>query len=273
VLAGKTQIEGISFNQLAVTTTSNRIKKFRTQTRIYYDANGEIKVSKKAISGESIVSIDKLSMIESNSTWNNSSSLQTLLYNNCMSKKMSLSEIFLPCKLWIEYLESASKVTNGDKYLDGHYIDSIFSNIYLNENRLTIIDKEWIWKEKIKLNVIVIRAIFNFLHKIDRTKYFSKDLQSRSLKKAITLIAKSIGITLNKGNFSDFIQLESEIQSVVYSAQTNLTIIRLQWVLFDSNSYYFCYKLLRNGKIFIFNIKKFLYYMIRYNTRKTSEKT
>ena len=163
---------------------------------------------------------------------------------------MSLNEIFLPCLAWIEHLEGASESTNGNKYLDGHYIDSTFPNIYLNPAGITIIDKEWVWKEKIKLNVVVIRSIFIFLDRVDRAKYFSKHLQVRSLRKMIKLIAQSIGVTLTKDDFSDFIQLESEIQSLVYSAQTNLTIIRLQWVLFDSISYYFFYRLIGKGKIF-----------------------
>ncbi len=263
VFAGKSQIEGVSFNQLAITTTSDRIKQFKTQTRIYNGRNGGISVSKKALSGKVIESNEKLSMIASNSNWNNTDSLQTLLFHNCMSKKMSLSDIFLPCKAWIEFLDQESSPSNGDKYLDGHYIDSIFSNIYLDSNGITVIDKEWVWKEKIKLNIIVIRSVFIFLDQVDRAKYFSKDLQARSLKKMIILIAKSIGVTLKKSDFNDFVKLESEFQSIVYGSQASQTVIRLQLILFDSTAYYFIYKRYREGRVFFLKITKFVSYMIR----------
>ncbi|MBT5826821.1 MAG: class I SAM-dependent methyltransferase [Gammaproteobacteria bacterium] len=263
VFAGKAQLTGISFNQLAITTTSDRVKQFRTQTRIYKDDNGDITVSKKALSGESAVAKDKLTMIESSSAWNDEGSLQSLLYSNCMSKKMSLNEIFLPCKAWVEYLASVAEHSNGEKYLDGHYIDSIFPNIYLESTGITIIDKEWVWEDNIKLNVIVIRAIFIFLDRVDRAKYFSKHLQVRSLRKMIKLIAQSIGITLTKDDFSDFIKLESEYQSLVYNSQANETVIRLQLILFDCTSYYFVYKQYWQGRVFFSKIKKFVSQVIR----------
>ncbi|WP_300373435.1 hypothetical protein, partial [Methyloprofundus sp.] len=127
----------------------------------------------------------------------------------------------------------------------------------------TVIDKEWVWKEKIKLNIIVIRSVFIFLDQVDRAKYFSKDLQARSLKKMIILIAKSIGVTLKKSDFNDFVKLESEFQSIVYGSQASQTVIRLQLILFDSTAYYFIYKRYREGRVFFLKITKFVSYMIR----------
>jgi len=243
IVAGKNEIQGASFDQLAVLVSDKRIYKFKTHTRIFMANGGEIKVSKKPCSGESLVNIDKLTLTESNSNWEDSSSLQTIVYKNCMSQEMNLSEMFKICRKWVEYLNGESEYINDVKYLDGKYIDCIWSNIYLNNNGISIIDQEWIWKEKIKLNVLIIRSIYTFLYRIKNTKYLSSVIKLKNLKKLISIIAESMGVELYKSDFTEFIKLESEFQSLVFGSEKKYNRLKLRWILFNQTSFYFIRKI------------------------------
>lgn len=258
VLAGKSKIVGASFDNLAVMSSSQRIRDFRTQTRIYCGANGKTTVTKKLVSGDSRVTVDKLTLVESSSIWKDSYSLQTVLYGNCMSKKMKLADMFLPCRTWIDFLENASECVNGNKYLGGEYIDCIFSNIYLDSAGISIIDKEWVWKEKIKFNVVVIRAFYMFFLKIENARHRSSALKVRSLKNLIFLIADSMGVKLGNRDFTDFIKLESEFQSLVYGSGLKYNTVILKWFLFDRFSFHLSRKLKGVGNKVILHVKKLI---------------
>jgi len=237
VFAGKSEIKGVSFNQLAVIASGKRTEQFRAQTRIYIDVDGEIRVAKTALSGDSMVGTGKLTMVEGRTTWKDSYSLQTVLYANCMSKQMDLVDIFKPCRVWLEFLEGVSEYVDGDKYLDGKYVDCIFSNFYRDSAGIAIIDNEWVWSEKIKLNVVAIRAIFTFLCRIESARHLSNVLQVRSLKKLIQLIADNLGIKVNNEDFAEFVELESELWSSVNGSEKRRNALALQWMLLDRSSY------------------------------------
>lgn len=253
VFAGKTEVTGASFNQLAVMRTSQRSEKFRTQTRIYEDTNGELIVAKKALSGDSIVTDAKLEFVESNSSWQNSLSLQTVLYSNCLSTTMGVVEMFLPSKVWLEFLENKSASIDGAKYLEGKYIDCSWSNFYHHSNDDFIIDHEWVWKEKIKFNTVVIRTIFNFLGRLHDTSNISKVLKVRSRKKMIMLISESIGVKLGDNDIAEFIEFESYLQSLIHGSEKKLIMSSLQQVLFADTLFYFFRDVkIKIMKVFVF---------------------
>ncbi|MFV1975716.1 MAG: class I SAM-dependent methyltransferase [Candidatus Scalindua sp.] len=263
VLAGKSEIEGASFDQLAVIVSSQRNEKFRTQTRIYNDKKGEIAVSKKTLSGDSMTTIGKLSLVESHSIWMDSHSLQTMLYKNCMSKEMRLVDMFKPCRVWLNYLEGVAEYTDGDKYLDGKYVDCIFSNVYLDSSGISIIDKEWVWRESLKFNVVVIRAVYTFFRKTENARYHLKVLKTRSLKRLILLVVENIGVKIDKRDFIDFVELEAEFQSLVCGSEMKRNKIILQWILFDRPSLYFARKVRWMGGRVNRHIKRLITHLYR----------
>lgn len=258
VFAGKTELKGVSFDQLAINMSTQRVPEFRTQSRIYTTPESTIAVTKKALSGEVVVKIGKLSLVESSSDWKEFNSLHTELYGNCLSKDKSLKEIFSPCLKWLNFLNMMSETRENNQYLPGEYIDYIWSNIYFDSNGISIIDKEWIWQDDLKFNAVVIRSIYIFLLKVEKVNELSHHLQHRSLKKLIVNIADSIGINLNNEDFLDFIELESDFQSLVSGLEKKYLMRKFQWLLLDRSSFYL-YKKIRvfNGKV-ISRIKRLI---------------
>lgn len=243
VFAGKSEIVGVSFKQLAVMISSGRNYDFRTKTLICADKTDGITVLKKAMSGKNIISFGKLSLVESCSKWRDSFSLQTVLLGNCALKDAKLEDIFRPCREWIDFLKGKSEYYDEERYLAGDYVDCIWCNFFHDPDGGSIIDKEWVWNEKIRMNTIIIRSIFNFLYKIKNKKNLPMTLRLRNKKKLISIIAETLEIGLTNKDFIDFVKIESEFQSLVKDTGKKRNAIILRWLLFDSSSYYFLSKL------------------------------
>ena len=175
-----------------------------------------------------------------------------------MSKVMKLEDIFMPCKVWVEFMKGKSEYSNGDRYLGGEYIDCLFSNVYLDSDGMSIIDEEWVWSEKVKLNVVVIRAIYTFFRRIEHTKSLSEYLQVRSLKRLIHVVADSIGVKLSNRDFTDFIRIESEFQALVNSTEKRRNAVVLRWILFDRPSYIILRKLRGGGGKVVLRIQRLI---------------
>ena len=175
-----------------------------------------------------------------------------------MSKEMKLVDMFMPCRVWVDYLEGVSDHANGEKCLDGEYIDCVFSNVYLDSAGISIIDNEWVWEDKVKFNVVVIRSIFTFFRRIEYGGHLPRVLQVRSLKRLILLVAEIIGVKLNNRDFSDFVKLESEFQSLVHGSGKKRNAIILTWILFDRPSYIIFRKLRGKGGKVNLRIKRLI---------------
>lgn len=238
VFAGKNKMAGVLFDQLAIMVNSQRNKEFRTLTKISTDQNSAIIANKTAFTKQSATTVGKLSLIESSSVWKEEISLQTQIYNNCKSKSMTLEEIFRPCKTWVDYLSSVADNSSGTNYLAGEYIDCIWSNVYRDSNGLSVIDKEWVWQEDIRLNVVVIRSIYIFLFRIKEADKFSAQLRIRSLRKLIVQIANTFGVTISDEDFSDFVIIESEFQSLIAGTDRKREKLVVRWLLLDKPSFY-----------------------------------
>lgn len=230
-VAGKSELTGISFDQLAIMNNVHRTPRFRTTTTIVHDLKGDIVVSKKLNSGETFAESGKLKLVESKSRWRDTDSLHTVLYKNGMSRILKLDEMFSPCKSWISFLEAQSEIINGSKYLEGRYVDCIFSNAFVEPDGVVFVDEEWVWHERISMNVIVIRALFTFICSIDRSGAASELLRVSGVQKLIVRIASTVGVRLSGADFRAFVALESELQSLVNGSARVRNAVVLRWIL------------------------------------------
>ncbi len=238
VLAGKERIKGVSFDPMAVMFSSDRKKVYSMKTEFYKDVSGRITVSKNKLNPLESSEENVLRMVESISPWIDSYSLQTILHMNCKAKELCLSDIFSPCKKWIDFLIGVANYESGINYLSGEYIDCIWSNFYPNAERDPFIDNEWIWNEKVKLNVVVIRAIYTFLFQSKRHQN-ANCLKTKKIRHLIYKIANAIGVTLLASDFEEFIEIESKLQSVVFGTSQKNYKIYLRLYLFNSRTLLF----------------------------------
>lgn len=233
VLAGRRALERVTFEQLAVIFSSKRKPIFSTKTRILKEHNEQISVSKYNTQGKAYVAEGLLKLVDTKTLWVDTLSLQSQLFSRACQSELSLAEIFAPCRKFIELLISESSLQEGVRYVEGAHIDSIWSNAYIVGNTCKIVDKEWVWGHQIRVNVIIIRSVYNFLSKIDAVSLHTRALLGRSGKTLICDIASAFGVALVKQDFVEFIRLESEFQECVFGINKLRHAIYLRWFLMD----------------------------------------
>ncbi|WIM05471.1 MAG: class I SAM-dependent methyltransferase [Candidatus Nitricoxidivorans perseverans] len=233
VLAGKGAPRGVSFEQLAVLFSSGRKAAFATVSRVVRNGGNRLVVSKRLASGTGTADAGVLKLVDTDSLWADSHSLHTLAYLGCKSRGSGLETIFEPCKAWVGHLRRLSSVRGGVMTLGGEHIDSIWPNAYPAPDGCRVVDREWIWSAPIPMNVVVIRAIHDFLNRIEGARGLSGALDVRSGKALIEGIARAIGVDLRDGDFEEFVDIESELQSVVFGVEKWRHALNLRWFLFD----------------------------------------
>ena len=233
LIAGRQNLEGISFDQLGIIYSSDRKSEFSTETKILEGPDKNLLVSKNSRNGQNDVTAGDLKLVNTEMPWLESHSLHTLFALNSMSEGKSLDAIFETAKDWVALLDEDSKSIDGVKYVSGEHVDSIWKNVYPIDGEYRIIDREWVWQKDIRLNVIVIRAVFDFLTQIGHASRPADELRIRSGRSLITKIANTIGIELNSTDFEQFIKLESEFQWTVFGIDKKRHATFLRWFLFD----------------------------------------
>lgn len=78
-----------------------------------------------------------------------------------------------------------------------------------------VVDREWVWKDHVPLNVVVIRAIYHFIMKVDSWRYCATPLRQRSGIRLISAIGQAVGVKLDADDFKLFVEIESDFQSLV----------------------------------------------------------
>lgn len=236
IVAGRTQIHGVSFDQLADLYSSGRTSKFLTRTRIVGEPDGAWQVLKKPAAGTSTVDGGFIRLIANDSAWIGGNSLLTHVMLRARSKNISLDDIFLPCRAWLAFLVAHSHERNGVRMLDGLFIDSIWPNVYFEHDNLKLADQEWKLAESFPLNVLVIRAVFDFLARMEDSPTRNPALNGRGGRQVIEAVAQSLGVNLSSEDFDRFLGLESRMQSIVTGADERRFWLYCRWLLADRPS-------------------------------------
>jgi hypothetical protein len=108
------------------------------------------------------------------------------------------------------------KLTEPTDTLPGRCLDATWSNSFLSGSECRIVDLEWEWKEPIPLNVLVIRAAYNFLLASLESRNTSPLLNDGGAKSRIKEIGQVLGLALTESDFDAFVELESTIGAMVY---------------------------------------------------------
>ena len=185
-----------------------------------------------------------MKLVGSDSLWLPSQSLLTQVVLRAHSHQRVLEDIFEPCKIWLEFLKNKADFQNQVYWLEGTHIDSLWSNAYLVDGQCEIIDKEWVWDEKIRMNVVVIRAIYDFFSRIERTSLYSRALSIRNGRSMIKDIASNLGVQLENIDFDEFSRIESDIAWIVSGHEKKTQLFYIRWFLIDRPTRRFARKFL-----------------------------
>jgi SAM-dependent methyltransferase len=230
-IAGKSELHGIDFEQQAIIFSNDRKEEFSTCTRIVGDANGPLRSVKTLMTGAARVDEGRMGLRRTESPWVDAQSLQTLVRARCHSRSARLEQIFEPCKAWVALLMADSSAEAGVQWLRGEHVDSIWPNVYPFEGRVELVDREWVWSERIRLNSVIIRAIYNFLSKFADGRNAPAALQASNGATLIREIAATLGVAVEPADFDGFIELECGLQDAAYGFDTARYAKYLRWYL------------------------------------------
>lgn len=236
VVASKRTPRGISFPQDAVFFSSRRRPIFRTRTRVVASKGAAPLVDKDLLSGAAVQDLGPLRLSATKASWIDGLSLHTTVLHRARQVDRTLADVFSPCLPWLEALRRGALDDVGVLMLDGEHVDTIWSNVYPADGQCRLIDREWTWREPVRLNAVVIRAIYTFLTSIDDRARCAKALQRRSGQRLIRDIASSWGLSLAAADFDAFVRLECAFQELAVGVDRRRVLADVRWYLFDRPS-------------------------------------
>jgi SAM-dependent methyltransferase len=232
-VAGGGALDAVRFPQQGVLYSAGRKPSFSTRTRVLGDAAGKLRVVKELISGAHEAESGPLRLLTHEGSWVDMLSLQTQLQLRARMRTRSLADIFAPCKPWLNQLASEAYEQGGQLVLGGDHVDSIWSNAYVVGDECRVIDREYVWRDALPLHVVVIRAIYNLLAKLDDGLPVSDSLRARCGRELISDIAVAIGVELSAPDFDGFVEVETELQWQVFGVPKQRHTIYLRWFFAD----------------------------------------
>lgn len=215
VVAGQDGTLPVRLEGLGQYFNTSRAKKFHTVTK-FVDTPGGVRSLKTNLRGLESVEEGPLTLRNCDDPWQEGESLHERVILRSKRRDLTLAEMFAPCKAWVDFLRSAATIENGVYLLDGKYFDSIWKNTYIKDSKCVFIDQEWQWKERISLNVLVARCVYDFLYDISLLTDVSPALKGASRKALIKKIAASFGVILGSADFEDFCELEARACSIIF---------------------------------------------------------
>lgn len=236
IVASKQNVSRIGFPQQAIFHSSGRSSNFSTTTKILNEEPDTI-VEKHLSYNEAPMNGTPVKLIPSKSKWVDSLSLQSQLYANCLNKTLDLKQGFAPVRNWLAYIHEMSVPGPSGPELSGKYLDCIWPNAYCVGGKIEMIDQEFVWHENIPVNVMFLRAAYNFVSKFDQ-EFPDKGAvnKSRAGRSLINEIASSLELDIRNSDYRIFIEIESTLQNVVYGIPKSNSSAYIRWYLFDRAS-------------------------------------
>ena len=235
IVAEKQKISSIKFNNLGLIYSGDRIEKLQTVTRFVEHENGSVWVKKELLMGHDKIEAGMLTLQSSESRWNDGLSLHAKIMKRVKEHDITLGELFSPCQIWLRTLKSLASREGDRLLLDGKYVDCIWRNSYIHNGECIFIDSEWVWREKIDINVIVIRSIYLFLDDVWPMTDLSPALKMNSTRFLISKVSESLGIVTNKNDYREFVKLESEIAQIVFGLNLIRASFHIRFTLWNKS--------------------------------------
>jgi len=233
VVASKSEIHAVLFEQLGIMYTTSRRKDFAMVTRFIAQTDGSITVRKQPWSARPQIKYGLLTMRGCESEWMDGQSLHTQILMRVREEGISLEDMFKPAQKWLESLQAISTLRDGNCYVSGECIDYIWKNCYSKEGRCVFIDREWEWGCDVELTVLVIRSIFYFLREIVEVADITKALRGCPTKRLIRDIACIIGMPITGHDIKNFLKLETDMLNAAAGVSNWRILFYLRIFLLD----------------------------------------
>jgi SAM-dependent methyltransferase len=213
-VAGDASRSKVAFEGLGVLFSDRRTKEFQTEARILEHADGSVWVRKLSLgSGVSADGAVRLHGYEE--PWLGSESVQMQVLRKAKRRKIAFGELFEPCALWMRKIRSVATMKSGELVVDGRYVDSSWANSFVRDGDCVFIDNEWVWKEEIRVNVLVVRNAHYLLNEVRGMRDLNPQLSQSGEKSLVARIGRELGVEITRRDWQDFRKLEAGFTATV----------------------------------------------------------
>jgi SAM-dependent methyltransferase len=218
VVATKGLESRIRFDHLAIIFSDCRRKEYQMATTIENRGEAGIWVRKRRMDRSSVPA-GFVSLVEDERRWVRSESIQMQLLKRAKRKRMTFAELFEPCALWMRKIRKESAVKSGHLVVDGRYIDSLWSNSFVENGECVFIDQEWAWNGDIRVNVLVARAVYYLLKEIRGMNVARRELGKGRTRWLAARIGRELGVEISRDDWREFLRVEAEFRHTVIEAR------------------------------------------------------
>jgi len=234
VVAGRKADAFPGFGQLAIMHSGSRVPKFQTITRIHRDA-GSLWVTKKPVHATGRAEHSgPVSLVAARAEWKRGATLSGLLVRRVLDRARSPEELFSPCRVWYQTLVAQASIERRRPMLEGRFLDCHWQNSFVSGSSCEFIDQEWVWHERIPLNVLVLRAIYLFLVDQDGRRTPVPGLDHVPGWWRMRRVARMLGVGTTLEDFLDFLALETLLTSKVYGVHRRKALVDMMPFLLRS---------------------------------------
>ncbi len=214
VVAGDTTGKRAAFDGLGILFSDRRTREFQTEARISEHIDGSVWISKRrtgsGVSGDGII---RLYGYEER--WLASDSVKMQVLKKAKRRKITFGELFEPCALWMQKMQSLGTVKSGELVVDGRYVDCSWANSFIQNGECVFIDNEWVWKGDIRVNVLIVRNANYLLNEIRGMRDLNPQLSEGGTKSLVARIGRELGVEITARDWDDFWTLEAAFTQIV----------------------------------------------------------
>jgi hypothetical protein len=218
VVAAKGPRTSIRFDNLGVMFTDCRREAFQMVTTIEDRKDEGIWVKKHRVDRRSVPT-NQVRLLEDERPWVGSESIQMQVLKRARRKKMPFAELFEPCRIWMQTIQKASIVKSGHRIVDGRYIDSLWSNTFVENGECVFIDQEWAWNGEIRVNALVARAVYYLLKEIRSMAGAHRELAKRRTASVVAKVGRELGVEISRDDWKEFLRMEALFRQTVIESR------------------------------------------------------
>lgn len=209
IVAGNEDRSPVSADWLGILYSNRRRKQFSAVTRFVQGERGTVRVIKSRTDGGERHTEGNLEHRGWEGDWIDSVSLHTSMVRRARQQDLTLAEIFGPSKVWYDDLKASSVEQDGDRWVEGSRLDSIWRNCYVVDGRCRYIDQEWAWTHRLPLKLVVSRGLYYFARELLGYSGLNPGLRGMRVWKLMRAGARQYGLELSRRDLPDLARLEA----------------------------------------------------------------
>ena len=206
-LASPEELTDKGLTELGVFFNNDRKKHLRTKTVLVKDREGYF-VKKSLLNQNRSQRTENFELSGVISDWHQGKSLNFILIALMQADRLDLNLFNQYVLRWLSRIKLESYCKADQYFVPGKFIDAIFRNVIVEDEKLHLIDQEWRFKSDVQIETLFIRAIWHFISELMILGSFRHLGLIGTKKSFIVRLAHVCGLELRDEHWERFFIIE-----------------------------------------------------------------